>query len=330
MKSAVPSVPFDIHQYDFYIVLFSGGKDSTASFLRLLDLGIPTTKIELWHHLVDGKGGHLMDWECTEDYCRQFARAFKIPVYFSWKDGGFEAELLRNNQPTRPVFFETPDGVRQAGGNGPLNTRRLFPQLSANLSLRWCSAYLKIDVGKSSIIHQERFAGKRVLIVSGERAQESPSRKHYQFFEPDITDNRNGKKVIRLIDRCRIVHNWTEEQIWDIIQRYRIQVHPAYYLGYARCSCKWCIFANPDQFATSNYLSPEQGKKLCKYEKDFGRTIRQGLPLNILIDKGQIFPYVYNMPEMARQSISSKYYLPIFTDNWVLPAGAYQSHHGPT
>lgn len=46
----------NLHSYDKYIVSFSGGKDSTACFLYLLDNGIPLEKIELWHQDVDGRG----------------------------------------------------------------------------------------------------------------------------------------------------------------------------------------------------------------------------------------------------------------------------------
>lgn len=38
----------DLLSYDKYIVSFSGGKDSTACFLYLLDHGIPLDCIELW------------------------------------------------------------------------------------------------------------------------------------------------------------------------------------------------------------------------------------------------------------------------------------------
>lgn len=41
---------FDTLGYDKYIVSFSGGKDSTAVFLYLLDRGVPKDKIELWHY----------------------------------------------------------------------------------------------------------------------------------------------------------------------------------------------------------------------------------------------------------------------------------------
>lgn len=40
----------DLLSYDKYIVSFSGGKDSTACFLYLLDHGIPLDRIELWHY----------------------------------------------------------------------------------------------------------------------------------------------------------------------------------------------------------------------------------------------------------------------------------------
>ena len=63
---------FDLYSYDRYIVSFSGGKDSTALLLFLLDNGVPKEKIELWHQEIDGRGRSLFDWEVTPDYCRKF------------------------------------------------------------------------------------------------------------------------------------------------------------------------------------------------------------------------------------------------------------------
>jgi hypothetical protein len=86
-----------------------------------------------------------MDWPVTPAYCRTFAAAFNLPLYNSWKIGGFERELLRADAPTAPTRFETPDGqVQQVGGvSDKLGTRQRFPQMSADLYVRWCSAYLK-------------------------------------------------------------------------------------------------------------------------------------------------------------------------------------------
>ncbi|MFD2887873.1 phosphoadenosine phosphosulfate reductase domain-containing protein [Chitinophaga cymbidii] len=237
-----------------------------------------------------------MDWECTADYCIKFAAPFNIPIFFSWKKSGFKGEMLRSNSPTQPNYFETPNGIFHSGGNGKPNTRLLFPQLSAKLSVRWCSAYLKIAVAQTAIINQPRFAGKRALVISGERSEESPARKHYAFFEPDRSDNRVGIKNKRHIDRCRIIHSWKEADVWETIRHHKIVVHPCYYLGYNRCSCKWCIFGNNNQMATSFYLSPDQGKMLARYEKQFGKTIRQGIDLMTFIKQGVPYSAVFQHP----------------------------------
>lgn len=61
-KIRTPSKPTlllkeDLATYDHIIVAFSGGKDSWACLLHLLDLDVERKKIELWHHLVDGREG---------------------------------------------------------------------------------------------------------------------------------------------------------------------------------------------------------------------------------------------------------------------------------
>lgn len=163
--------------YDHYIVAFSGGKDSMACFLHLLDLGIPKEKIELWHHLVDGReGSTLMDWPVTEDYCRKVAKAFGVKIFFSWKTDGFEGEMLRNNSLTKPNKYEFEnDNIIECGLSGGVHgtpsTRQKFPQVSPDLRVRWCSAYLKIDVCTASINNQVRFNNTKTIILSGERAE---------------------------------------------------------------------------------------------------------------------------------------------------------------
>lgn len=64
-----------LEDYDLIIVLFSGGKDSLAAYLKLLEWGVPKEKIELWHHDIDG--GHpdrKMDWPVTQSYVEALRR----------------------------------------------------------------------------------------------------------------------------------------------------------------------------------------------------------------------------------------------------------------
>lgn len=52
-----------LEEYNVIIVLLSGGKDSIASLLRLLEMGVPKDKIELWHHDIDGHNAvRRMGW----------------------------------------------------------------------------------------------------------------------------------------------------------------------------------------------------------------------------------------------------------------------------
>ena len=102
----------DPSEYDHIIIGMSGGKDSIAALLRLLDLGVDRDRLELWHHDVDGReGSTLMDWPFMADYNRKIAEAFEIPLYFSWLEGGLEGELCKENAYSKPHHIETPDGL---------------------------------------------------------------------------------------------------------------------------------------------------------------------------------------------------------------------------
>lgn len=312
----------DYNSYDKILVAFSGGKDSIACFLNLLECGADKSKIELWHHDIDGRDETFMDWECTPAYCEAFAKAFGVPIYFSWKEGGFKREMLREKALTAPVSFENENKevITVGGTTGNKNTRLKFPQVSPDLSVRWCSSYLKIDVCAIAIRNQERFRNIKTLVISGERAEESPARSKYAELEPDRSDLRDGKDFKRYVDRRRPIKNWTLKEVWDIIERHKIQAHPAYFLGWGRVSCKFCIFGNENQTASANFISPQQGKKIMGYERKFGCTIKRDISMKDLIKKGK--PYVSITPELIEIATSYTYNLPIIMDTWVRPAGA--------
>jgi 3'-phosphoadenosine 5'-phosphosulfate sulfotransferase (PAPS reductase)/FAD synthetase len=95
-----------LEEYDQIVVLYSGGKDSTASYLKLIELGVPKEKIELWHHDIDG--GHperRMDWPVTQAYVKAFAEAEGVKLRVSYRENGFFGEMYRIGA-SYPVWYE--------------------------------------------------------------------------------------------------------------------------------------------------------------------------------------------------------------------------------
>lgn len=317
-----------LQEYDRIVVFFSGGKDATACVLHLLELGVERSKIELHHHLVDGEEGreHFMDWPVTTAYCRAFASAFGLKISFSWKEFGFKGEMLRKDTPTARTFIPVEgQGTIAIGGKGPTGTRCKFPQISASLTTRWCSSYLKISCGDAYINNNDKFLHAKTLVITGERAQESASRAKYKVTERHRTDRRNGR-LRRLVDHWRPVHAWTEKQVWDIIARHKVNPHHAYRLGWGRVSCMKCIFGGPNQWASVRVIDPIGFEKILQHEIAFGVTIHRQRNVAEQADRGT--PYVMAR-ELINASMSTDYKEPIFVDDWILPAGAFGEGCGP-
>jgi 3'-phosphoadenosine 5'-phosphosulfate sulfotransferase (PAPS reductase)/FAD synthetase len=318
----------DLSSYEEILVMFSGGKDSIACVLSLLELGVPPEKIELHHHLVDGReGSTLMDWPVTESYCKAFAKAFGLRFVVTWKVGGIEREMNRNDAPTAAVMIPDSNGkMRPIGGKGPNNTRLKFPQVTSDHQTRWCSGYSKIDVGARYLNNTDRFAdGKKRLIVTGERAQESPARSKYVQFCIHPQDNRDGKNVVRYLDHWRAVLQWKETDVWTIMEKYGVNPHPSYKVGFSRCSCQKCIFIDNDGWATVNFMDPKGFRKIADYETQFGYTIDRALSVTERADKGTILP---GAEKYGPIGMSKEYLEPIIVKNWELPAGAFKSNGG--
>jgi 3'-phosphoadenosine 5'-phosphosulfate sulfotransferase (PAPS reductase)/FAD synthetase len=332
-NSPVPPDPVQLlplDQYDVIAVCYSGGKDSLACLLHLLDLGVPPSKIELHHQDIDGQGERLMDWPCTHAYVQATADALHLPVVFSWRDGGFVREMLRDNEPTAGVSYQR-DGKRFSlpTVRATPGTRRKFPQQSADLSVRWCSAYLKIDVMARVLNNDPAYQGKKILVVTGERREESSARSKYDEVEEHRTNSRS-----RLVHHWRPVIDWCEQQVWDIITRHRIRPHPAYQLGWGRVSCMNCIFADDDQWASAKELAPTWVERIGDYERDFGTTIKKGVGVEDRARTGREF--VSDKPEelrrlaMSPDAFTAEQFFLADGESWAPPSGAYKRCGGPT
>lgn len=167
-----------LEEYDKIIILFSGGKDSLACYLKLIEMGVPKDKIELWHHDIDGGNPERrMDWPCTSSYVKAFAEAEDVTLRISYRVDGFFGELYRIGA-SKPIewidpqtgeikkckltkkYLECEELKKQLADEEreelvalikEYGYRYKFPAKTSDLRTRWCSGQLKVSVADSVI-----------------------------------------------------------------------------------------------------------------------------------------------------------------------------------
>ena len=133
----------------------------------------------------------------------------------------------------------------------------------------------------------------------------------------------------RTVHQWRSIIDWTEEQVWAIIERFGLEPHVAYKLGWGRLSCRACIFGSADQWATVKDIAPEQFAHIARLEQRFGKTIHRTLPVTAQAAKGTS-SIPADMDAERQQATSHGYTLPVTTAEWTLPAGAFKECGGPS
>lgn len=259
MKKILLEELLPLEEYDLVILLISGGKDSIASYYKLLELGIPKQKIEFWHHDIDGGNPtRRMDWRCTSGYIRAFSEAEHVPLRVSWRKNGFFGELYRIGA-SEPIEWQEPEThaivqcplskkyieCQKLKEKSPADMekqlkqfgyRMKFPMKTGDLSRRWCSAYLKIMVADTVLrnLHSLEQLGKpgrkpgkdtRLLIVSGERRGESAGRSKYN--EMEVHRTNAASKSRRIVHQWRPVIDYSEKDVWEVLNGTRSTPIPA-------------------------------------------------------------------------------------------------------
>lgn len=323
---------YALDEYDKILISYSGGKDSTALILHMLELGVGRDRIELWHQCVDGRPPHsrpFFDWPSTGGYVRAVAEALGIKLSWQWRAYGFYGELYRKDARSHDIYYQNEGDLlfyHLPTTRGKISTRRKFPQKSASLQRRWCSAALKIDIARRVINNRSDLQGDtekpvKILWLTGERREESPARAKYNEVE-----NHIGSTKKRVVHHWRAIIDWSESEVWSIIKRHGILPHPAYYLGFPRLSCRSCIFFTKDLWATLADVSPEAIKLIRKVEEDLNFTVDNKYTIDDMVRMGSS-----RIDDSNREYIIkavSPWKESVVTDWWKLPVGAFSGNGG--
>jgi 3'-phosphoadenosine 5'-phosphosulfate sulfotransferase (PAPS reductase)/FAD synthetase len=137
-----------------------------------------------------------------------------------------------------------------------------YPSMSA----RWCTSLLKTNpIDK----YARTFTGN-VLVLIGERREESPNRAKLVAVRPDDKNTIATRKVVKHSP----ILDMTEAQVWAVIEELQIIKHPCYSWGVKRASCAICIFSSDAEIRIAAEKAPEIVAKYIAAEKKIKHTFR--------------------------------------------------------
>ena len=260
-----------------YIVSLSGGKDSTAMLLSLIEqYGVSNL---VAHHQVMPE-----DWPETLGYNQHLCARLGVPlvtqqiVYEPVGDGTAVKRLaiVDIHHENDVVPLGTPGVI---AGLADLALRRRWPPSPAT---RYCTAYFKIELLDAWIRQHRAEWGNDIRVFLGERAGESPRRAKKQ------------EQALRLHWKDADAYNWLPIHAWSRRQTFRkmrdwgIAPHPAYQAqgmqnwqmydedteGGPRTGCRFCIYATANDLCHQAQRAENLAllHRLADVEQVTGRT----------------------------------------------------------
>lgn len=88
-----------------------------------------------------------------------------------------------------------------------------------------------------------------------------------------------------------------------------------------------CIFLSANSMKSAQVVDPEGMAKMIVHEKSFRMTMKRNKSLEQLLDEGTAYDMAEKWIEVARSQV---FCLPIVSENWQLPVGAFSSNDGPS
>lgn len=238
----LPSIESLIEEGALFVANHSGGKDSQAMLIRLLQI-VPANQIAVLHASL-GEA----EWEGALELAQHQAEA--AGLYFGVA------------RAVRTLF----DMVEQRFASRPEVPS--WPSASN----RQCTSDLKRGPIQREIRRYARDRGfTKVVNCMGLRAQESPGRAK----RPGLTRNDRASIPGRDWYEWLPIHGLTAEEVFTTIADAGQKPHWAYAAGNERLSCVFCIMGSPRDIANGAMHRPDLYAKYVELEERTGYTMHQ-------------------------------------------------------
>lgn len=232
------------------IVSVSGGRDSTAALLIAADVGL-----RIGVPVVAVYADNGFQWPEAWAYIQRVGAQIGVPV-------------LRE-QTVRPMLNEVVRRGRWPGG-----------------TTRYCTAAKRDAVVKAIRRLFPRRPGRppwQLVLVTGERRDESPRRRHLSHWS---TDRRlTGRGTVRVVWRWRPLLAWSSGEVQRYLDKREIPALWVYTVGISRVSCLFCPFAGVRSWRIAAAYNPEMAAKALAVERETGHKLTPGLSLEEVLGR---------------------------------------------
>lgn len=237
-----------------HLVSVSGGKDSTATYLKAMESGRPFRAVfadtgneheatyEYVSRLAERSGGPVVE-VVRADFSRQLAQ-HRDYLLREWPKQGIPQEIVdeaaRLHEPTGNPFLDL------------CISKGRFPSRMA----QFCTGELK-EIPITTTVVGRMLEDGPVLQWLGIRADESRNRAKQPLW------NRHdcGSYV------WRPIFSWTVEDVWAMHRRHALLPNPLYAMGMGRVGCMPCINCRKDELRAIADRFPEHIDRIERWEK---------------------------------------------------------------
>ncbi|MHA7967725.1 phosphoadenosine phosphosulfate reductase domain-containing protein [Paenibacillus sp. CAU 1782] len=276
------------------VVNKSGGKDSTATWLKALEDGIKPLVV-----FNDTGNEHPLTYEYLEylesnlgpikrinaDFSQQIERK-RETVQTKWRNDGIGEDVI---QAALEMLHPT--------GN-PFLDLCIWKGRFPSTKIRFCTVELKVRPMFDQVFEPLLDEGKHVVSWQGIRATESRER----ALMPEREDTPEGYEIYRPLLQ------WSAKDVFDMHRKHGIEPNPLYKLGMGRVGCMPCINCGKDELFEIARRFPDQIARIAEWERIVKQASKRGGATFFPTANGRDAEGIYDNVEWSKTAYGGRNY----------------------